>query len=164
LSLHSSEAPQGIDLSRPLFTCTNANQAATCTCNTRPRVSQHHVVNHSSQPGATIHQSSDALVLTRAHTLLTNPKIDSSGCCIPACIFKMRKKSVLLQLQQLLQQLLQFVGTPPSCRILGGSRAFPIPTTCGPHRLGLPCLLHHDFLRLLPSASSLFLRERRELY
>jgi hypothetical protein len=34
LSLHSSEAPQGIDLSRPLFTCTNANQVATCTCNT----------------------------------------------------------------------------------------------------------------------------------
>jgi hypothetical protein len=34
LSLHSSEAPQGIDLWRPLFTCTNANQAATCTCNT----------------------------------------------------------------------------------------------------------------------------------
>jgi hypothetical protein len=34
LSLQSSEAPQGIDLSRPLSTCTNANQAATCTCNT----------------------------------------------------------------------------------------------------------------------------------
>jgi hypothetical protein len=32
--------------------------------NTRPRVSPHHVVNHSSQPGATIHRSSDALVLT----------------------------------------------------------------------------------------------------
>jgi hypothetical protein len=63
LSLHSSEAPQGIDLSRPLFTCTNANQAATCTCNTRPRVSPHHVFNHSSQPGATIHRSSDAPVL-----------------------------------------------------------------------------------------------------
>jgi hypothetical protein len=63
LSLHSSEAPQGIDLSRPLFTCTNANQAATYTCTTRPRVSPHHVVNHSSQPGATIHWSSDALVL-----------------------------------------------------------------------------------------------------
>jgi hypothetical protein len=63
LSLHSLEAPQGIDLSRPLFTCTNANQAATCTRNTRPRVSPHHVVNHSSQPGATIHRSSDAPVL-----------------------------------------------------------------------------------------------------
>jgi hypothetical protein len=47
----------------PLFTCTNANQAAPCTCNTRPRVSPHHVVNHSSQPGATIHRSSDAPVL-----------------------------------------------------------------------------------------------------
>jgi hypothetical protein len=64
LSLHSSEAPQGIDLLRPLFTCTNANQAATCTCNTSPRVSPHHVVNHSSQPGATVDRSSDASVLT----------------------------------------------------------------------------------------------------
>jgi hypothetical protein len=63
LSLHSSEAPQGIDLSRPLFTCTNANQAATCTCNTGPRVSPHHIVNHSSQLWATIHWSSDAPVL-----------------------------------------------------------------------------------------------------
>jgi hypothetical protein len=56
--------PQGIDLSRPLFTCTNANQAATCTCNTRPRVSPHHVVNHSSQLGATNHRSLDAPVLS----------------------------------------------------------------------------------------------------
>jgi hypothetical protein len=63
LSLHSSEALQGIDLSRPLFTCTNANQAATCTCNTRPRVNPHHVVNHSSQPRAIIHRSLDAPVL-----------------------------------------------------------------------------------------------------
>jgi hypothetical protein len=63
LSLHSSEAPQGIVLSRPFFTCTNANQAATCTCNTRPRVNPHHVVNHLSQPGETIHRSSDAPVL-----------------------------------------------------------------------------------------------------
>jgi hypothetical protein len=68
LSLHSSEAPQGIDLSRPLFTSTNANQAATCTCNTRPRVSTHHVVNHSSQLGATIHRSSDAPVLSGPHS------------------------------------------------------------------------------------------------
>jgi hypothetical protein len=65
-SLHYSEAPQGIDLSRPLFTCTNTNQAATCTCNTQPRVSPHHVVNHSSQLGATIHRSSDALVFNFA--------------------------------------------------------------------------------------------------
>jgi hypothetical protein len=63
MSLHSSEAPQGVDLSRPLFTCTNANQAATCTCNTRPRVSTYHIVNHSSQLGSTIHRSSDAPVL-----------------------------------------------------------------------------------------------------
>jgi hypothetical protein len=55
-----------LDLSHPLFICTNANQAATCTRNTRPRVSPHHIVNHSSQPVATIHQSSDALVLTPA--------------------------------------------------------------------------------------------------
>jgi hypothetical protein len=63
VSLHSSEAPRGIDLSRPLFTCTNANQATTCTCNTRPRVSPHHVVNTSSQLGATIHRFSDAPIL-----------------------------------------------------------------------------------------------------
>jgi hypothetical protein len=63
LSLHSSEAPQDIDLSRRLFTCTSANQVATCTCNTRPSVSPHHVVNHSSEPGATVHRSSDAPVL-----------------------------------------------------------------------------------------------------
>jgi hypothetical protein len=63
LSLHSSEALQGIDLSRPLFTCTNANQAATCTCNTQPIVRPHHVVNHSSQLGATNHRSSNAPVL-----------------------------------------------------------------------------------------------------
>jgi hypothetical protein len=55
----------GEDLSRPLFTCTNTNQAATCTCNTRPRVSPHHVVNHSSHQGVTIHRSSDAPVLSR---------------------------------------------------------------------------------------------------
>jgi hypothetical protein len=64
LSLHSSEAPQGIDLSRPLFTWTNANQAATCTYNTRPTVSPHHVVNHSSQPGVTNHRSLDVPVLS----------------------------------------------------------------------------------------------------
>jgi hypothetical protein len=63
LSLHSSEAQQGIDLSRPLFTCTNANQATSCTSNTQPRVSPHHVVNHSWQPRATIHRSSNAPVL-----------------------------------------------------------------------------------------------------
>jgi hypothetical protein len=67
LSLHSLEASQGIDLSCPLFTCTNANQAATCTNNTRPRVSPHRVVNHSSQPGGTIHRSSDALVLINSY-------------------------------------------------------------------------------------------------
>jgi hypothetical protein len=33
-------------------------------CNTRPRVSPHHVVKHSSHQGATIHQSSDAPVLS----------------------------------------------------------------------------------------------------
>jgi hypothetical protein len=59
LSIHSLDAPQGIDLSRPLFTYTNANQAATSTCNTQPGFSPHHVVNHSSQQGATIHWSSD---------------------------------------------------------------------------------------------------------
>jgi hypothetical protein len=32
-------------------------------CNTRPRISPHHIVNHSSQPGVTIHRSSDGPVL-----------------------------------------------------------------------------------------------------
>jgi hypothetical protein len=59
--LHSSEALQSIDISRLFFTCTNANEAATCTCNTRPRDSPHHVVNRSSQPEATLHRSSTAI-------------------------------------------------------------------------------------------------------
>jgi hypothetical protein len=63
LSLHSSKAPQGIDLLRPLFACSNANQDATFNYNTQPRVSTHHVVNHSSQPGATIHRPSDPPIL-----------------------------------------------------------------------------------------------------
>jgi hypothetical protein len=36
-------------LGSPLFICTNANQAATCTCNNRRRVSPHNLVNHSSR-------------------------------------------------------------------------------------------------------------------
>jgi hypothetical protein len=63
VSLHSSEAPQGIGLSCPLFACTNANQAATCTYNTLPRVSPHHIVISLITLGATIHRSSDAPVL-----------------------------------------------------------------------------------------------------
>jgi hypothetical protein len=55
LFLHSSKSPQGQDLSCLLFTCINANPAVTCTWNTRPRVSPHHIVNHSSHQGATIH-------------------------------------------------------------------------------------------------------------
>jgi hypothetical protein len=31
-----------------IFTCINANQTATCTCNTRSTISTHHVINHSS--------------------------------------------------------------------------------------------------------------------
>ena len=38
----------GKELSRLFFTCNNANQAASYTCSTRPRVSPHNVVNHSS--------------------------------------------------------------------------------------------------------------------
>jgi hypothetical protein len=37
----------GNDLSRLFFTCTNTSQAATCTCNTWPKISPHNVVNHS---------------------------------------------------------------------------------------------------------------------
>jgi hypothetical protein len=84
LSLHSSEAPQGIDLSRSLFTCTNANQATTYTCNTRPRVSPHHVVNLSSQPGATIHRSTDAPVLTSAiETAAPRPRPKILNAALP---------------------------------------------------------------------------------
>jgi hypothetical protein len=83
LSLHFSEAPQGIDVLLPLFTCTNANQVATCTCNTRPRVSPHHVINHSSQPGATNHRSSDALVLTRHRNFSWRSRRASAPSCIP---------------------------------------------------------------------------------
>jgi hypothetical protein len=41
------------------FTCTNTSEAATCTCNTQPRISPHNVVNHSSHKEATIHRSSN---------------------------------------------------------------------------------------------------------
>jgi hypothetical protein len=47
----------GNNLSRLFFTWTNTSQAATCTCNTQPRISPHNVVNHSSQKEATIHRS-----------------------------------------------------------------------------------------------------------
>jgi hypothetical protein len=47
-----------IDLLHLFFTCTNANQAATCTCNTKQRVSPHNVsITHHQ--GVTIHRSSD---------------------------------------------------------------------------------------------------------
>jgi hypothetical protein len=35
---------------RPFALCTNANQTATCTCNTRLRVNPHRVVNHVKWP------------------------------------------------------------------------------------------------------------------
>jgi hypothetical protein len=73
--LHFSEAPQGIDLSRSLFTCTNANQATTCTYNTWPSVSPRHIVNHSSQPGATNHRSSDAPILSN----VTNNTVNAAN-------------------------------------------------------------------------------------
>jgi hypothetical protein len=49
----------GNDLSHLFFTCSNTNQAATCTCNTQPRISPHYVVYHSSHQEATIHRSSN---------------------------------------------------------------------------------------------------------
>jgi hypothetical protein len=48
----------GDDLLRLFFTCTNTSQAATCTCNTQPRISPHNIVNHSSHQEATIDRSS----------------------------------------------------------------------------------------------------------
>jgi hypothetical protein len=47
----------GNSLSPLFFTFTNTSQAATCTYNTWPRVSPHHVVNHSSCQEATFHRS-----------------------------------------------------------------------------------------------------------
>jgi hypothetical protein len=61
-SLLLFSAPGGLtgnDLLRLFFTCTNTSQAATCICNTLPRISPHNVVNHSSHKEATIHQSSN---------------------------------------------------------------------------------------------------------
>jgi hypothetical protein len=49
----------GNDLSCLFFTCTNTSQAATCTCNTYPRIIPLNVVNHSSHKEATIHRSSN---------------------------------------------------------------------------------------------------------
>jgi hypothetical protein len=49
----------GDDLLRFFFTCTNTSQAATCTCNTWPRISPHNIVNPSSHKEATIHWSSN---------------------------------------------------------------------------------------------------------
>jgi hypothetical protein len=49
----------GDDLSRLFFTCTNTSQAATCTCNTWPRISPHNVVNQSSHKEAVNHRSSN---------------------------------------------------------------------------------------------------------
>jgi hypothetical protein len=61
-SLLAFSAPGGLtdnDLSRLFFTCTNTNQVVTCTCNTSPRISPHHIVNHSSHQEATHHRSSN---------------------------------------------------------------------------------------------------------
>jgi hypothetical protein len=49
----------GDDLSHLFFTCTNASQDTTYTCNTEPRISPHNVINHSSHQEATIHRSSN---------------------------------------------------------------------------------------------------------
>jgi hypothetical protein len=61
----------GNDLSCLFFTCNNTNQAATCTCNTKPRISPHHIVNHSSHQEATIRRSSN-------HTWLSIPPLMSA--------------------------------------------------------------------------------------
>jgi hypothetical protein len=57
LSLHSSETPQRIDLSRPLFTCTNANQAATCTLSIT-----HHIQERPSTGPRTLQSSISPLM------------------------------------------------------------------------------------------------------
>jgi hypothetical protein len=56
------------------FTFTNTSRAATCTCNTYPRISPHNVVNHSSHKEATIHRSSNhtwsSPIKSRPHILM----------------------------------------------------------------------------------------------
>jgi hypothetical protein len=54
--LSTPRRPHRLRPLRMLFTCTNANQAATCTYNTRPRDNPHHIGNHSSHQGVTIHR------------------------------------------------------------------------------------------------------------
>jgi hypothetical protein len=64
----------GDDLSRLFFTCTNTNQAATCTCNTWPRINPHNIVNHSSHKEATIHRpGSDHPPALEPHMVLNLP-------------------------------------------------------------------------------------------
>jgi hypothetical protein len=53
----------GNDLSHLFFTCTNTSQAATCTCNTWPRISPHNIVNHSLHQEATIPGPRTTMVL-----------------------------------------------------------------------------------------------------
>jgi hypothetical protein len=76
------------DFSRLFFTCTNTSQAATCTCNTQPRISPHNVVNHSSHKEATLHRSSNHTWSSPSHGYhhreqpTTSPKFarqDSNG-------------------------------------------------------------------------------------
>jgi hypothetical protein len=49
----------GNELSCLFFTCTNTSHAATCTCNTLPRISPDQVVKNTSHQEATIHRSSN---------------------------------------------------------------------------------------------------------
>jgi hypothetical protein len=61
-SLLVNSTPRGLTgyhYSHLFFACTNASQAATCTCNTQPKIGPHNIVNHSSHQEANMHRSSN---------------------------------------------------------------------------------------------------------
>jgi hypothetical protein len=68
----------------------------------------------------------------------------------------------LLQLQRLLQRSLHFAADPRSTAFSGDAWAFPIPTTCGPHRrllrlprrIRLPCAARHSAASPLTCSAS----------
>jgi hypothetical protein len=61
--LSTPQRPHRLRPFAPTLHLHQRKSSRTCTYNTRSRVSPHHVVNHSSHHGATIHWSSDAPVL-----------------------------------------------------------------------------------------------------
>jgi hypothetical protein len=84
LVLSTPRGLTGDDLSRLFFTCTNTSQAATCTCNTYPRISPHNVVNHSSHKEATIDRSSNH-TWSSPRTVSSVPNLRTFGNLLDGC-------------------------------------------------------------------------------